>query len=249
MNETLALLLRHRSIRRYTDDPISDADVRAAVKAGQRASTSSAVEAYALLRVRDEARRTRLAELAGSQDKVRLAPAFFVVLADTRRHRLAARRHGVPHVANLESFLVSTVDATLFAENVVVAFESLGYGACFVGGLRNDLPEVVRVLGLPEGVFPLYGLCVGRPAEDPRPRPRLPVDAVLLEERYPDDERTLALLDAHDLAVEAWWRELRRPGRTWTASIAEKFRAARRGTIVQAYRALGADLGPGPPPD
>ena len=176
MNETIELLRRHRSIRHYEDAPVPDEHVRAAVEAGQAASTSSAVQAYGLIRVRDPATRERLVELTGNQEKVAAAPVFFVVCADTRRLRLCAERYDRPHDARLELFLLAVVDASLFAQNLVIAFESLGYGSCYIGGLRNQLAEVDRLLEVPEGVHPLYGLCVGRPAQDPLPRPRLVSD-------------------------------------------------------------------------
>ena len=54
-------------------------------------------------------------------------------------------------------------DAALFAQNMVVAFESMGYGTCYIGGLRNDLQALHEVLDTPEGVWPLFGLLKGVP--------------------------------------------------------------------------------------
>jgi nitroreductase len=243
MNPTIDLLGAHRTIRGYTTEPVEEAHVRAAVAAGQRASTSSAVQAYALLRVRDAATREKLVALTGDQEKVARAGAFFVVCGDTRRHRLACAREGLAYDTRLEAFLVAVIDASLFAQNVCVAFESLGYGICYVGGLRNDLDAVDRLLELPAGVYPLYGLCVGRPAEDPLPRPRLPLDAVLLEERYPDDETVLAHLETHELELEAWYAARGLAGRTWMSSVARALSAPRREALAAVYARQGANLG------
>ena len=76
-NATLDLLLRHRSIRSYTDDVVPDAHVRAAVEAGQAASTSSAVQAYSLLQITEPEVRAALVPLTGGQEKVADAGAFF----------------------------------------------------------------------------------------------------------------------------------------------------------------------------
>jgi nitroreductase len=228
MNPTLELIHRHRSIRRYADDAVPEEHIREAVRAGQAASTSSAIQAYCLIRVTQPDRRETLVELTGNQTKVARAGAFFVVCGDTRRHRLLAARAGRPYRQRLEAFLLSVVDATLFAQNLVLAFESLGYGVCYIGGLRNRLPEVDRLLELPEGVYPLYGLCVGVPAETPDPRPRLPLDAVLFDDGYPDDEELLRLLDTCDAE--------------WTSRIADKFSEARRTDLGEYYRRKGADF-------
>lgn len=245
MNATLDLMARHRSIRRYTADPIPEEDVRRAVVAGQAASTSSAVQAYCLIRVTDVATRQSLVGLTGGQGKVADCGAFFVVAGDVRRHRLAAAQHGVDYEAHLEAFLLAVIDATLFAQNVALAFESMGYGMCYIGGLRNDLAQVDALLELPEGVYPLYGLCVGRPDETPAPRPRLPLDAVLFDDRYPDDATMTRRIVEYD---EAYVEYLATRGvepakqRSWSALMAAKFSEPRRDDLGVYYRAKGADL-------
>jgi FMN reductase (NADPH) len=243
MNPTIETILAHRSIRRFKPDPVPPDHVRAAVAAGQAASTSSAVQASCVIHVTDPAERARLAELTGPQEKVATAGAFLVVAGDTRRHRLAARRDGQPHEPSLESFLVAVIDASLLAQNMTLAFESMGYGCCYIGGLRNHLPEVDRLLEIPEGVYPIYGLCVGVPDEDPSHRPRLPVEAVLSEGRYPSDEEVLAHLAAYDATYERYLAERGAEPRTWSGIMARKFTAAQRPDLAGYYRSKGASLG------
>lgn len=238
MDKTLDLLARHRSIRRYTDDPVPDEHVAAAVAAGQRASTSSAVEAYCCLRVRDDGTRARLVELTGDQEKVAAAGALLVVCGDTRRHRLVCPDYD----AGLEAFLVAVVDASLFAQNMAIAFEAMGYGICYVGGLRNRLFEVDELLAIPDGVYPLYGMCVGRPAEEPLPRPRLPLEAVLLEERYPDDATMRARIAQHDEGVGRYYERRGLEPRAWSDAITAKFAQRRRPDLAAYYAAKGARL-------
>ncbi len=242
MNQVVDLLLRHRSIRRFADDPVPEADVRAAVQAGQMASTSSAMQAYALLEITTPEVRERLVELTGNQSKVARAPRFFVVLGDTRRHRQAAEKHGEPYDARLEAFLVATIDASLFAQNVCVAFESMGYGICYIGGLRNQLPEVDALLGLPPGVYPLFGLCVGRPAQDPSLRPRLPVAAVWMKDRYAEEAPLQAELEAYDETYRAYRRERGAEPSSWTEAMAKAHRTPSRASLASYYASKGARL-------
>lgn len=196
-DDVLALLRGHRTIRKFRDTPVSDEVVEAAVSAAQLASTSSNVQGYGLLRVRDADRRAELARLSGGQAQVERAGAFFVVCADQRRHALAAEDEGRTYAPNTETFLVSVIDAALFAQNLAIAFEAHGLGICFIGGLRNELPVVDRLLDLPEHVLPLFGMCVGEPDEEPLLRVRLPLDAVLFDERYPTDAEMRAALDRY----------------------------------------------------
>jgi len=241
-NPTIEQMLAHRSIRAYADDPIPRDDIETAVRAGQMAATSSAVQAYCVIRVAEPSARRRIAELTGPQEKVRLAPEFFVICGDSRRHRLVGEREGRAYDTRLEAFLVAVIDASLFAQNMALAFESMGYGCCYIGGLRNDLPEVDRVLELPEGVYPLYGLCVGRPAQDPGARPRLSVEGVLFEDRYPSDEQILRVIDEYDSAYEAYLRERGAEPAPWSARMATLHAEPRRTVLAEYYRGKGAVL-------
>jgi nitroreductase len=242
INETLETLLSHRSVRRFTDAPVEDADIERAVTAGQAASTSSAVQAYCMIRVTDASVRESIAELSGPQAMVAVAPAFFVVCGDARRHRLICEREGGAYKAGFEGFVVSVIDATLFAQNLAVAFESMGYGLCFVGGIRNDLERLTALLELPEGVYPLYGLVVGRPDQSPDARPRLPVSAVLFEDRYPDDATVFEQIDAYDAVYRAYLEARGATGKTWSASMAGKLGKPLRPGLAAFYKSRGADL-------
>ena len=108
MNPVIEALRAHRSIRRYTDETVPDDDLREAVRAGQAASTSSAVQSYCAIRVRDPESRRALIELTGGQAKVAEAGAFLVVCGDTRRHRLVSARAGEAYDARLEAFLLAS---------------------------------------------------------------------------------------------------------------------------------------------
>ena len=90
MNAVIEQMLAHRSIRRFTDEPVEEAHVAAAIEAGQMASTSASIQSYCIIRIRSVERRNRLIELTGNQTKVARCGAFFVVCGDTRRHRLLA---------------------------------------------------------------------------------------------------------------------------------------------------------------
>lgn len=248
-DDFIAFLRRHRSIRRYQDQPVPDEDVRRAVEAGQSASTSSAVQSYCIIRVRDEARREQFIELTGGQPRVANCGAFFIICGDVRRHRLLCERVGKTYDARLEAFLLAVIDATLFAQNFVLAFESMGYGVCYIGGLRNRLTDVDAIMNFPRGVYPLYGLCVGVPDEQPIARPRLPLEAVLFEEQYPEDDA--AILNAIDQYDERYRQYVHArsstPGsttaaRVWGEIMAEKFSVPQRTDLAAFYASKGADL-------
>lgn len=230
----------HRSIRRFRGDPVPQEHIARAVRAAQQASTSSWVQAYALLEVTDPAARRQLRELTGGQAQVEESGAFFCVCGDVRRHALVAADAGESCEQNLETFLLAAVDASLFAQNLVLAFEAQGYGICYIGGLRTRLSEVDALLELPDGVWPFYGLCVGVPDESPAPRPRLPLEAVWFQDRYPDDARVRALIAEHDEAARRYYDERGQSGRDWSGGIWRKFRSRLREDLKAYYESKGA---------
>jgi len=243
MNETIETMHAHRSIRAYETTPIPDEHIHACVRAGQAAATSSAVQAYSLIRVTDRDARAQIAQLAGPQEKIERCGAFFVICADTRRHELLCARAGAPYAPTFEKFLVAVIDATLFAQNMTLALESLGYGTCYIGGIRNDLPRLDRVLALPAGVHPLYGLCAGIKAQDPIARPRLPMDAVMHTDRYADDDTLLASIDAYDASYAEYLKDRGAEPNAWSEAMADKLAQRTREDVGAFYANKGAELG------
>lgn len=206
MNATIELLLSHRSIRKFSAEPIDDGTVAQLVAAAQAAATSSNVQATTIIRVREAAARAQLATLAGGQPYVESSAVFLVFCADLNRSRLACSMRDTEMVEGMtEHFMIATIDVALAAQNAVIAAESLGFGICYIGGLRNHPAEVSTLLGLPDQVYPVFGLCIGHPAQNPEIKPRLPQEAVLMEERYQDDAITLEHLAEYDDSLRAYY--------------------------------------------
>jgi FMN reductase (NADPH) len=247
MNDVWSCMANHRSVREFAPEAVEDELVHGAVRAAQRAATSSDVQAYSLVRVREASRREKLAELSGGQAQVREAGVFLVVAGDARRHALVAEREGRAYCANLETFLVAVIDAALFAQNLALAFEAQGLGICFIGGLRNELAEVDRLLELPRFVFPLFGMCVGVARDigafEVAQRPRLPLEAVLHEERYLGDAELLGVVERHDVAMREYYAARGAEGRNWSGGVSRKFEREMRGELRCYCEGKGARFG------
>ncbi|MET0705157.1 MAG: nitroreductase family protein, partial [Mycobacterium sp.] len=123
-----------------------------------------------------------------NQQFINEAPLFLVWVADLGRARRLAQRAGTPldGADYLETTIIGFVDTALAAQNAVVAAESLGLGAVFVGAVRNHPEEVAVELGLPPHAVAAFGLAVGTPdpTENAGIKPRLPQGAVLHLDRY-----------------------------------------------------------------
>lgn len=185
MNPVMQLLRSHRSIRKFTDQPVADELINDIVRCGQAAATSSNLQATTVIRVRNPDTWCAIAQLAGDQEYVGTAGAFLVFCADLSRSRQACEMQGGDFVPGMtEHFIIATVDVALFAQNCAIAAESAGLGICYIGGIRNDPAGVTALLDLPDQVYPVFGFCLGYPAQDPEVKPRLPLSVVLKEEQY-----------------------------------------------------------------
>jgi nitroreductase len=184
-NPTLDLIHAHGSVRRYLADPVPDTVLETIVSAAQRASSSSNLQAWSVIVVTDEDRRKKLAELCGNQAHIAEAPFFLAWCADLARlDRVCEIRGYAQETGYVENFLVAAVDAAIAAQNAALAAESLGLGICYIGSIRNNLREVIELLGLPQHVFPITGMTVGYPARPAKIRPRLPLAAMMHREKY-----------------------------------------------------------------
>jgi FMN reductase (NADPH) len=182
---TIEQISCHASLRAYKPDPVPADMVETIVTAGQRASTSSNLQAYSVVAVTDAAKRARLAELCGNQNHIRQAPVFLAWCADLSRLDRACEMRGYRQVTDyVESFLVAAADAAIAMQNATLAAESLGLGMCYIGAIRNHPEDVIELLELPRLVFPISGMTLGWPAVEPFIRPRLPLNVVLHWERY-----------------------------------------------------------------
>lgn len=243
-------LLGHCSVRSYLPDPVSDDQLCAIIAAAQSAASSSNLQAWSVVAVRDPAKRAALAELAGGQAHVRDAPLQLVWLADLARLERIASANARPSAAldYLEMFLVGVIDAALAAQNAVAAAESIGLGTVYIGGMRNQPEAVARLLELPPRVVAVFGMCVGTP--DPTQpaaiKPRPPQSVVVHHDRYALAAQD-AGIDAYNEAMARFYQEQNMNVHgTWAVHSAKRIAGPEtlsgRDRLVEALHNLGFAL-------
>lgn len=193
-NPTIDLLLNRKSIRKFTDQQPSDEVIATIVRAGQQAPF--AYQLCSVLLARDR-----------SKNPFK-APLYFIICVDSHRFELImARRNWEIGCNDLSLMVIGIQDAALMAENMVIAAESLGLGSCFLGAAPYVAAKTIEKYKLPPRVFPLVGLSIGYPAEDPPVRPRYPLEFTLFEDEYPqfseaEIEKAMQVMDDGYLAQD-----------------------------------------------
>lgn len=248
-SETIEALLNRVSVRDYADRPVDEATLEAVLKAAFRAPTSSNIQSYSVIIVRDQTVRDKLVPITGNQKWVGNAPVFLAFCADLTRIEAAATRNG--HTLdnnNFEAGLVASVDVALVGMAAYIAAESIGLKGVMIGAVRNDLIATAEALGLPNRVFCLFGMCLGWPGEVPPQKPRMEYQAMVHTDRYGNQPALVggadAALDRYDAALAAHYEEIGKPTTpdSWTRDIDKKFHARLRDKLREQLKARGFDF-------
>jgi nitroreductase len=239
---TLDLLLSHKSIRKFTDQKIDPDLLNTIFRAGQSAAS---VQAYSVVRVTDVSLREELSRLCGNQPYVKTCAEFLVCCADLARNKTmcASETDTLEHDPSyMEQLIIGTVDTALMAQNMVVAAESSGLGICYIGGIRDDIESVSRLLELPDFVYPVFGLCLGYPAQNPEPKPRLPQSIWVMENSYQASKKE-DVAD-YDQCVSEYYktRTSNKKQSTWTEELRGHFTSKVRPHMLEFLRSKGFAL-------
>lgn len=196
--EELARSLEHRSHRRYTDRPVQQELLQVLFACAFSAPSKSDLQQADVIHVVDPGRRKAIVETIPDMPWIMNAPVFLIFCADNRRIRQIGDWRGKPFVnEHLDHFMNAAVDAGLVMMNFIRAAEAAGLGTCPISAVRNRAETVSGVLGLPEGVFPVAGLCVGYPAEAGRITPRLALNVTVHKDRF-DESDLREKVEAYD---------------------------------------------------
>ena len=213
MTDLSALLRRHRSIRKYRPDPIATELIEQVCgDAVAGASSSGNLNSISMVLTRDAERKRRLYELHFEQDMILEAPLLITFCADWYRTREWLRLRGArDNFDNLIGYHVAAFDAIILAQTVCLGFEAHGLGICYMGTTLHSMTEIAEFLALPDTCLPVTTIVVGYPAEDPAKRDRLPLLALLHDERY--RQPTVEELEAtyKEREVKGWARYMAYP--------------------------------------
>ena len=229
MNPVLECLFNHKSIRKYKDQPIEDEKLRYIINAAQRAPTWCNGEQVSIIAIKDKARKEIFEKLCLGQKYISECSVFLIFCVDFYRVSLAFEKEGKTeefkkYITQFDPILIGTHDVGIAIQNAVVAAESLGLGTVDIGAIRIKINEVSKELNLPKYTFPLIGLCVGYPDQNPGLKPRIPMKGVFFEEKY-DVEKAKAGVDEYDEILKKYLAERGSNSRdgNWSKSITKTY--------------------------
>lgn len=173
MNEILQSLAARKSVRVFTDEPVTDADRDAILSAAAAAPTAGNQQLYTILHITDAALKQTLAQTCDNQPFIATAPLVLIFCADCQKWYDAFCAAGAaPRAPGVGDWALAFCDAVIAAQNAVVAAESLGLGSCYIGDILEQCEQHRTLLQLPRYVTPAAMLVIGHPTEQQRNRPK-----------------------------------------------------------------------------
>ena len=180
-------LLKRRTIRKYTSEPVDDKLLNELLVMGCRTSTTGNMQVYSIIITTDTQVKNDLAPLHFNQKMITEAPVVLTFCADFNRfNRWCLLRKAEPGYDNFLSFITAAIDALLVAQTFCIAAESKGLGICYLGTTTYNAHKIIKVLKLPRGVVPITTVTLGWPSEKPEQVDRLPLEAIIHKQTYAD---------------------------------------------------------------
>ncbi|MGX7196307.1 NADPH-dependent oxidoreductase [Enterococcus olivae] len=222
MNETINLLKNHRSYRDFDENyVIPDEELQEILDASRQAPSWMNGQMYSIIVIRDKKIREQLVAWNPGNYHMLKSSVFLLFVADLKRTQQVAEKYQVDYPVDegLNPLIIATTDANLAMQNAIVASESLGLGIVPVGSVRNHIEEISELLNLPDYVYPVSGLSIGKPLVDMQVKPRLPQATVVHYDTYqPYDEQ---LIEDYEKTMVKFAEA--RETKTWTKKFADYF--------------------------
>lgn len=247
MNKTIETQVDHKTIREFKNIPIPKEITDQLFEVARRTATSNGMQTYSIIRITNKDLKQKISKLC-NQEYVARAPELLIFIVDQYRNSQIAIEKGLSleYTNDMDKFFQGFTDASLAAQNMVVAAESLGLGANFLGSILNDVEEMCNLLELPELTFPVVGLGIGYPNQEPQLKPRMEMDLRIFENKYKKFSNYLNELENYDREMQTYYdlRDLNNRVDSFTDQVKTKSKSTleKRKEMVNVIRDQGFNL-------
>lgn len=177
------LISNRRSIRKFIDKDVPNEVIRKVLEAGFRAPFASQI--CSIVYTKDKEKMNNLKRM-GVYPTSKL---FMIFLIDfDRMNKIIKQRNYEYDYDDGMVLWLGVQDASLVAENIILAMEAMGLGSVLLGFAPLMADQIAEVFNIPSKAFPVVGLCAGYPDPDHLMdvRPRFPYEYSAFEDEYRD---------------------------------------------------------------
>jgi nitroreductase len=172
--EVLEAIKGRRSIRAFTEQPVSEEEVETLIDAARNAPSAGNIQPWEFIVIRKPEIKHEVAVASGNQTFIKEAPVVIVVCANENMSGSSYGSRGAT--------LYCIQDTAAAIQNILLTAYALRLGTCWVGAFREE--EVRKTLGIPEGVRPVAIIPVGHPTANPPEHPRRPINEIVHYEKF-----------------------------------------------------------------
>ena len=149
-------VLERRSIRKYTDETVSEGDLEDLLKAAMAAPSAGNEQPWEFIIVRNEKDLEAIAGISPYAKMLPGAPVAIIVCGDLEKEQF-------------KGFWLQ--DCSAAVENILIAAQNMGLGSVWLGmyPLEERVEGIRRIFDLPENIIPFAVLPIGHPAEKKEP--------------------------------------------------------------------------------
>lgn len=150
--KVMEAILKRRSIRRFTNQPIAKEDIYSLLHAAMMAPTARNCQEWEFVVVRNKETFKKMMHVHPYAKMLEQADCALVVCGNTQREHAPG---------------YWMTDCGAATQNILLAATSLGIGSVWLGVYPNEerMAGVAKILGLPDHVKPLNIIALGYPDE------------------------------------------------------------------------------------
>lgn len=227
MNDMIKKQLNHRTIREFKDKEIPVNIYDTLLEVAQITASSTGMQQSSIIRITDTKLREEIADICG-QEYAGRAPILLIFIVDTyRNHQIALEQgHEFSSSGDMDRFFQGFTDAVLAAQNMINASEAMELGTVILGSVLNNPWQLCELLELPKYTFPVLGLGIGYPNQEPQLKPRMDMKLRVFDNRYEKMDNYLELMAEYDKEMQTYYdlRQTDKPLDKFTIQVVERLK-------------------------
>ncbi|MDG6244908.1 MAG: nitroreductase [Methanolobus sp.] len=169
MPETIETILSRRSIRKFTEEPVDDDDIRTILETGRWAPSGLNNQPWKFIVIKDSKTIEELAACTHYGDIIQSSPMLIAVYLDNATMYNRTKD-------------IQAIGASV--QNMLLACCDLGLGAVWLGEILNNGNKVNLILNCPDTLELMAVLAIGRPAEKGKETTRKDLEDITYYESY-----------------------------------------------------------------
>lgn len=207
-NSFFQVVLDRRSVRKYTDEKVSEEDLQLILESGRQAPSGENAQPWRFLVIRDNDNKEFLSQVGKNASGRRFTGEYLSKQMQTRFTGLEDEEKKINAFKKLTSGNVSAFvseadvillvlgkkdvwdgpfDTSAAIENMLLTTTSLDLGACWLVAPCIDIRDELKMKArfeIPDDYKIFAIISLGRPAKIARPRPRIALNELTFDEKF-----------------------------------------------------------------